>query len=148
MRRERSRKRKSRSSVKLFPLYKHPQDALPQENPPQCQCIVGRFFACSGAWGLCPQQAFFACVITQALLAGSKALRWRGKGPELCNNSSTLPAPVLRKLLALVFDFRKLSRRRHDNPQAAFAHAIQQCVKLPTLCTFPSTLVWEKELVY
>ena len=77
-----SRKKRSRSSVKLSSLHKHPQDALPQdalpqdalpqENPPQCQRIVGDFFACSGAWGLCPQQAFFACVMTHALLAGSK----------------------------------------------------------------------------
>ena len=69
----RSRKKKSRSSVKLFPLYKHPQDAPPQRNPPQCQCIVGDFFACLGAWGCCPQQAFFACVMTHALLAGSES---------------------------------------------------------------------------
>lgn len=68
----RSRKKKSRSRVKLFPLHKHPQDAPPQINPPQCTGIVGDFFACSGAWGLCPQQAFFACVMTHALLAGSK----------------------------------------------------------------------------
>ena len=67
-----SRKKRRRSSVKPSSFYKHPQDALPQENPPQCTGIVGDFFACSGAWGRRPQQAFFACVMTHALLAGSK----------------------------------------------------------------------------
>ena len=62
--------KKSRNSDKLFPLYKHPTDALPAPN--------GADF---GVWGRCPQQAsgeenhggiFFSaglCVLTQALLA-------------------------------------------------------------------------------
>ena len=51
--------KKSRNSDKLFPLYKHPTDALPAPN--------GADF---GVWGHCPQQAFFASVLTLALLAG------------------------------------------------------------------------------
>ena len=51
--------KKSRNSDKLFPLYKHPTDALPAPN--------GADF---GVWGYCPQQAFFASVLTLALLAG------------------------------------------------------------------------------
>lgn len=54
-----SRKKKSRSSVKLFPLYKHPQDALPQENPPQCTGIVGRFFCVFGGLGAMPSTSIF-----------------------------------------------------------------------------------------
>ena len=50
--------KKSRNSDKLFPLYKHPTDALPAPNG-----------ADSGVWGRCPQQAFFASVLTLALLA-------------------------------------------------------------------------------
>ena len=50
--------KKSRNSDKLFPLYKYPTDALPAPN--------GADF---GAWGRCPQQAFFASVLTLALLA-------------------------------------------------------------------------------
>mgnify|MGYP006920144047 CR=1 FL=1 len=38
--------KKSRNSDKLFPLYKHPTDALPAPN--------GADF---GVWGHCPQQA-------------------------------------------------------------------------------------------
>lgn len=52
--------KKSRNSDKLFPLYKHPTDALPAPN--------GADF---GVWGRCPQQAFFASVLTLALLATS-----------------------------------------------------------------------------
>ena len=64
--------KKSRNSDKLFPLYKHPTDALPAPN--------GADF---GVWGRCPQQAkrrgksrqdFALCgpsVLTPALLAGS-----------------------------------------------------------------------------
>ena len=51
--------KKSRNSDKLFPLYKHPTDALPAPN--------GADF---GVWGRCPQQAFFVSVLTLALLAG------------------------------------------------------------------------------
>ena len=40
----RSRKKKSRSSVKLFPLHKHPQDAPPQENPPTMPAHCGGIF--------------------------------------------------------------------------------------------------------
>ena len=62
--------KKSRNSDKLFPLYKHPTDALPAPN--------GADF---GVWGRCPQQAkqrgksrqdFSLCgpsVLTPALLA-------------------------------------------------------------------------------
>ena len=50
--------KKSRNGDKLFPLYKHPTDALPAPN--------GADF---GVWGRCPQQAFFASVLTLALLA-------------------------------------------------------------------------------
>lgn len=58
--------KKSRNSDKLFPLYKHPTDALPAPN--------GADF---GVWGRCPQQAFFASVLTLALLAGlCKELRF------------------------------------------------------------------------
>lgn len=51
--------KKSRNSDKLFPLYKHPTDALPAPN--------GVDF---GVLGRCPQQAFFVSVLTLALLAG------------------------------------------------------------------------------
>ena len=47
--------KKSRNSDKLFPLYKHPTDALPAPN--------GADF---GVWGRCPQQAFFASAKTLA----------------------------------------------------------------------------------
>ena len=55
----RSRKKKSRSSVKLPLLHKHPQDALPQENPPQCTGIVGRFFCVFGGLGAMPSTSIF-----------------------------------------------------------------------------------------
>ena len=50
--------KKSRNSDKLFPLYQHPTDALPAP--------TGADF---GVGGYCPQPAFFASVLTLALLA-------------------------------------------------------------------------------
>ena len=81
----RSRKKRSRSSVKLFPLYKHPQDAPPQGNPPQCQCIVGDFFCVFGGLGALPSTSIFRVCYDTRIACYNGDTPKRGKMTALCS---------------------------------------------------------------
>ena len=101
----RLRKKKSRSGVKLFPLYKHPQDAPPQKNSPtmpmRCRGIFLR------GLGALPSRSILRMCYDAALLAGSKTSVKRGKRLELhsCASScldslfTTLKSRVCRLLI-------------------------------------------------